>query len=109
LRDGTDFEKNLGTGREDGAGEWWNIGPAYALLGVGTDFVGVVVCALTSRSGEERGADAAAFDCSGEEVLTSLGLRCLLLLLLEEEEAPSALGVLGMLLVAAANPRGGGD
>jgi len=27
---GTDFEKNLGTGSEEGAGEAWNVGPAYA-------------------------------------------------------------------------------
>ena len=27
---GTDLEKNLGTGSEEGAGEAWNVGPAYA-------------------------------------------------------------------------------
>lgn len=27
---GTDFERNLGIGRAEGAGEAWNVGPAYA-------------------------------------------------------------------------------
>lgn len=31
---GTDLEKNLGIGKDDAAGDAWNVGPAYALAGI---------------------------------------------------------------------------
>ena len=50
-RAGTDFEKNLGTGNEEGAGEWWKPGPAYALPGESiTDFVGINIVSRDEMS-----------------------------------------------------------
>ena len=31
---GTDLDRNLGIGREEAAGDAWNVGPAYAFTGV---------------------------------------------------------------------------
>lgn len=51
---GTDLEKSLGIGSAEGAGDAWNVGPAYACTGALLDLTGVITLDVRYSGCRER-------------------------------------------------------